>query len=149
MTTRLIYILIFNSLCQFFFLNTHKNAKSAIEKMRFFIVMLFYCCSVYSYPLHGQIEKQAFETTLKAKIDTLQSVGFQHIAAEKIFFPEEIRQVYTQRSYVPIWIGDGKAAERINNYVNCIHRSAENGLLPRDYHLFSIAGSSKKHRQSK
>ncbi len=110
-----------------------------LKKMRFIVVMLLCYCSVYPYPLHGQIGKQAFETTLKAKIDTLQSIGFQHIAAEKIFFPQEIKDIYVRRSYVPIWIGDSKGAERINNYVNCINKSVENGLLPRDYHLFSIA----------
>jgi len=109
-----------------------------LKKMRIIIVMLLCSCSVFSYPLHGQIEKQAFETTLKAKIDTLQDIGYQHISAEKIFFPQEIETIYAKRGYVPIWIGDKQAAERINNYLNCINRSAENGLLPRDYHLFSI-----------
>lgn len=110
-----------------------------LKKTRFLVVMLLCCCSVYSHPLFGQIDKQAFETTLRAKIDTIQVIGFQHIASEKIFFPEDIKQIYAKRAFVPIWIGDSKAAERINNYVSCINQSAENGLLPRDYHLFSIA----------
>ncbi|MGB1243002.1 MAG: L,D-transpeptidase family protein, partial [Chitinophagales bacterium] len=110
----------------------------SLKKTRLLIVMLLFYCSVYSYPLHGQIEKQAFETTLKAKIDTLQNIGYQHISAEKIFYPQDIEDIYAKRGYTPIWIGDKRAAERINNYINCINRSTENGLLPRDYHLFSI-----------
>lgn len=119
-----------------------------LKKIRLLVVMLLCSCSVFSFPLHGQIEKNAFENTLKAKIDTLQDIGFQHIEAEKIFFPEDIKEIYSRRSYVPVWIGDKNAAERINNYLNCINQSAENGLLPRDYHLFSI-GNIIKDAQKK